>query len=230
MNESANIIPGDRRCAAPLRVEVAGEELYLSSLRAVYWPRERSIMIADVHLGKAESFRVLGAPIPAHQILNDQLTCMSALMKQFECKRVLVLGDLLHAPAGLTPALVAAVAQWVSATGAQIFLVPGNHDRQLTKVASEWELTLLPAVHTMGPFTFVHEPRAIPGGHVWCGHLHPAVRMRSGHDSMKLPAFHIGMNISVLPAFSRFTAGGPITPVHGDRVFAIADGNVVQVL
>jgi DNA ligase-associated metallophosphoesterase len=223
-------VAGSCKYADCVRVHVAGEELYLSPLRAVYWPREHYIIIADAHLGKAQSFRALGCPIPARQILLDQLECMTTLMQQFECKRVLVLGDLLHAPIGLTPELLSDVSNWVAASGVQMHLVPGNHDRQLSRVSSLWNLTLLPDVYVIEPFTFVHEPRSVAGTHVWCGHIHPSVRLRNGHDAMKLPAFHIGTKLSVLPAFSRFTAGGPIAPISGDRVFAVAQDRVIPLM
>jgi len=44
----------------------AGEELLLTEGRAVYWPRERALLVADLHLEKASFFAQHGQPIPPY--------------------------------------------------------------------------------------------------------------------------------------------------------------------
>ena len=46
------------------RVHWAGEALDLLSERALWWPAERMLFVADLHLGKAASYRALGQPVP----------------------------------------------------------------------------------------------------------------------------------------------------------------------
>ena len=50
--------------AAGLAVVVAGVSLRLLAGRAVWWPEASTLFVADVHLGKAESFSALGVPVP----------------------------------------------------------------------------------------------------------------------------------------------------------------------
>ena len=45
-------------------IECAGENILLLSDRALYWPKKKTLLIADVHLGKAEYFRKNGIPVP----------------------------------------------------------------------------------------------------------------------------------------------------------------------
>ncbi|CAN5366364.1 hypothetical protein BH10PSE17_BH10PSE17_35830 [soil metagenome] len=45
-------------------VEQAGERLELLPERAIWWPGERTLLIADVHFGKGAAFRALGVPVP----------------------------------------------------------------------------------------------------------------------------------------------------------------------
>ena len=47
-----------------LNVHVAGEDLLLLPEKAVYWPAEQMLIVADIHFGKAASFRALGVPVP----------------------------------------------------------------------------------------------------------------------------------------------------------------------
>ena len=45
-------------------VHWAGVELRLLPDPALWWPAEATVFIADLHLGKAASFRALGQPVP----------------------------------------------------------------------------------------------------------------------------------------------------------------------
>ena len=55
----------DSVCAGGLGVELAGEAVCLLPRRALWWRAMRTLFVADVHLGKAETFRTLGVPVPA---------------------------------------------------------------------------------------------------------------------------------------------------------------------
>ncbi len=198
--------------------------------RTAFWVETRTLLVADLHLGKSETMGVAGIPIPAG-ILEHQLQRLRQAIDATDAARLVIVGDLLHAPAGMTAPLVEAVASWRRGVRAEIVVVPGNHDRKLERVSAEWELTVTGWEWHDGPFTFRHEParEAASGEYLWCGHLHPAVRLRAGGDSLKLPCFHLGTRRGVLPAFSPFTAGGPLARAVGDRVFAIADDRVIEV-
>ena len=43
----------------------AGEPLHLLPERALWWPAARVLFVADLHLGKAATYRALGQPVPA---------------------------------------------------------------------------------------------------------------------------------------------------------------------
>jgi uncharacterized protein len=43
---------------------IAGEDVLLLPERALFWPRACALVVADVHWGKAASFRAAGIPIP----------------------------------------------------------------------------------------------------------------------------------------------------------------------
>jgi len=209
-------------------IGVAGEEVALLPHRAVYWARERTLLVADLHLGKCETLKANGVAMTG-AIIEEQLARLGECLEVCGAARLLVLGDLLHAPVGMTEPLIDRVARWRGARTVEIAVVPGNHDRRLEMVEEAWRLSVLPRVFVDGPFAFTHEPGAVPGVYTFAGHVHPAVTMRSGGDALKLPCFHVGAVVCVLPAFSRLTAGGPFWRGPTDRVFAIADGSVIEV-
>ena len=76
---------------------------------------------------------------------------------------------------------------------------------------------------------FRHEPEGVPGRYTWAGHVHPMVTLASGSDALRLPCFHVGANLGILPAFGTFTAGVSLRRQPGDEVFAVAEGQVVAI-
>ena len=41
-------------------IELAGSTLWLLAEKAVYWPEQQALLIADIHFGKAAAYRRLG--------------------------------------------------------------------------------------------------------------------------------------------------------------------------
>jgi uncharacterized protein len=103
-----------------------------------------------------------------------------------------------------------------------MLLVRGNHDRHLKSLPPEWRMD-------EGPFRLAHHPEPAPGRYRWAGHLHPVVRLNSGADRLRLPCFHLGPAVGILPAFSAFTGGLDMRRRPGERVFVIADEVVLEV-
>jgi rRNA maturation RNase YbeY len=76
-----------------LAIVVAGVALRLLADRAVWWPEAGTLFVADVHLGKAESFSALGVPVPRGPT-GATLDRLSALIDACGATRLVVLGDL----------------------------------------------------------------------------------------------------------------------------------------
>jgi DNA ligase-associated metallophosphoesterase len=212
-------------------ITVAGEPVLLLPHRAAFWSAARTLLVADLHLDKCEVMRARGLPIP-RALLDEQIARLDAAVRATQAQRVLVVGDLLHAPAGLTGPMVECFAAWRAAIPIDMAIVPGNHDRALSRVADAWRIAVLASPYVEGPFAFVHDPehrQSRSRVFHWCGHVHPAVVLRRAGDSMKLPCFHLTARFGLLPAFSTFTAGGPVRRDRSDRVFGIADGQVIEV-
>lgn len=198
--------------------------------RAVLWPARRTLLVADLHLGKSDAFRASGIAIPS-DAGREVLRQVEEAVRETGATRVLVLGDLLHAPAGLTDDLLDRVGEWRRRQTAEFEVIPGNHDRRVERATEAWGMHLHEGPVREGPFEFRHEPPEAPepGVYTWCGHLHPAFVLASAADRLKLPAFMLGPRVGVLPACTPFAGGAPVRPGRGDRVYVIADGSVVQV-
>src|SRR5512134_3710504 len=92
-------------------ISLCGEHLVLMPERAIYWPAQSTLIVSDLHIGKAAAFRAAGVPVP-EQTTAPTLERLAAAVERTGATTILCLGDLLHAPSGRTPAALAAVADW----------------------------------------------------------------------------------------------------------------------
>jgi len=200
-----------------------GERVELLAARALHWPRERTVFVADVHLGKAAAFRAGGVPLPRGGTAAD-LARLAAILSQTGARRLVVLGDFLHAAAGRVAALDAAFRRWRELHAAiDVLLVRGNHDDRAGDPPAAWGIAVVPEPHAMAPFLACHVPVAPRSGYALCGHVHPGVTLHGAAElSARLPCFVIGRRRAILPAFGGFTGTAQAAPLAGDRIVAVA--------
>jgi DNA ligase-associated metallophosphoesterase len=213
-----------------LSIELAGERLLLLPERALYWPAQQTLFVADVHLGKAAAFRAAGIPAP-EAVTGATLQRLTRLLEQTRAARLIVLGDLVHAASGLTDTVCHAVAHWrQTLRGIEMVLVTGNHDRRAGGVPANWQVADAGERFELPPFALLHHPGAVAGRYALAGHLHPGIRLRGlGGERLKLPCFWLGEGQGVLPAFGDFTGLSLISPQEGDRVYAVAEDAVCPI-
>ena len=211
------------------RAEVAGQALELWAQRALGWPAQRTLFIADMHLGKPATFRSAGIPVPEATTHAD-LARLGTTLDASGTERLIVLGDLVHARAGWCDETIEAVSAWrATRPGLEIVLVRGNHDRGAGDPPASWKMRCVSGPVPEGPFVLAHEPCDDERGHVLCGHLHPAARLvGAGSSSLRAPCFWVSPTRTVLPAFGTFTGAKVVTPRRGDRVFVVGEGAVMQ--
>jgi DNA ligase-associated metallophosphoesterase len=210
-----------------VETEVGGAVLRLHAQRAAELPAERTLLVADVHLGKAAAFRRLGVPVPGGTTA-ETLQRLGALQLACGATRIVFLGDLLHSAHGRSAALLAQLADWRRTQAAvELVLVRGNHDAQAGDPPAALGITVVDEPLVLGGFALRHHPGPAAGAYALAGHLHPCIAVggRSG-DRLRLPCFHFGAQGGVLPAFGAFTGMHPVRPAAGDRVFVVADDRV----
>ena len=217
-------------CGEMLSFSVAGETLHLLPAKAAFWPAARTLFVADPHWGKAAAFLAGGLAVPQATTAAD-LARLDACLDSTDAARLVVLGDLFHAKAGRTPAVLTAVAAWRATRPAlDVLVIRGNHDRHAGDPPPEWGFRVESEPVADGPFAYRHFPDETPGLYTLAGHVHPAVTLFGrGRQRLTLPCFAFGGRVGLLPAFGGFTGTAAVRPRPGDLVFAIADGEVVAV-
>jgi len=214
---------------AAAQVRIGGATWILSAQRAAFWCERRWLVVADVHFGKAATFRALGVPVP-HGTTADSLARLSQLIDRMQPSTVVFLGDLFHArEAHATPTL-AALYEWREQYPLDLVLVEGNHDRKAGAPPAALRIHCEADAWQVGNFAFCHYPRFVYDACAFAGHLHPAIRLAGrADDSVRLPCFWLRDGLTVLPAFGAFTGGATIEREEGDRVLAVAGDRVVDV-
>ena len=209
--------------------------LTLLPQRAVWREETRALFVADVHLGKAATFRAAGLPVPSGTT-RENLARLDNLIEVLQPRRLVVLGDLFHDRAAYREATLREVAAWRAARASlAVTLVAGNHDARAGGPPASLALELVEE-----PFAFDGlELRHLPldddgeGPPALAGHLHPAARLSGpGHDSLRLPCFVMRGRQVILPAFGEFTGASLVAAnattglcvVAGDRFVHIPAG------
>ena len=218
-----------------VELDVDGATLQLLAGRAAYWRERQTLLVADVHLGKDATFRAEAVALPLGSTEAD-LERLARLVRTTGAERLLVLGDLYHAAAGMTPGTVEAIRAWREAHASlDVVLVRGNHDRDAGPSPDEFNVDERVGPVIESPFAFRHEPpprddSGAPAPVVVAGHVHPVavLRGRAGQRE-RLPCFHRTPAALTLPAFGEFTGGHEVDVYNSDRVFVVAGDEVLEV-
>lgn len=195
-----------------------GQNLVLSHLRGIYWEEEKTLLIADLHLG---------IPIPGSIIENDLLR-LSDLIHQFNPERLIILGDLFHNTYNGDREFFR---NWRDQFRTmKITLIQGNHDILPQEQYFDLDIELIPEYLEIGPFCFTHKPAVgkVPEK-IWvvCGHVHPSVELTGKtKQAIKLPCFYLGASHLILPSFSETTASSKINPKEVDAIYALSEKGI----
>lgn len=191
-------------------------EVIADARRAVWLEAERTLLVADVHLGHLWVERQRGTLLPI--VPDDTVHRLEVLRREYRPARWVFLGDTVHAVARIG-VLEDELRQLIRLVGGEpSTFVLGNHDARLPELLRSLgyhgECTRLAVA---GPHVLVHgdampwdtaKARLGQGGRVFCGHEHPAVVLGDGVATrVRVPCFLVGPHRVILPAFSRWAAG-----------------------
>lgn len=206
-----------------ITMNLGGEAMRLMGDRALHWPARQRLLIADLHLGKADVFRQAGVGMPSGGTRHD-LRRLDVLLADTHAVELWILGDVLHGPA-LQSRWRGHWDEWRARhRKLRIVALAGNHDRALATAGLGLELAGVVAEEA--PFALRHDPEPHPSLHVLCGHLHPLAQLPGMRR--RWPAFWLRERMTLLPAFSEFTAGVVPRQSAGERLVACVEGEAIS--
>ncbi|MCA1941871.1 MAG: ligase-associated DNA damage response endonuclease PdeM [Caenispirillum bisanense] len=184
---------------------VKGVMLLPDPTGALFWPKERTLVVADMHLEKAATLARRGAGLLPPYDTRETLGLLELLVRRHAPKRLIALGDAFHdgeAARRLGETDAARLRKLTAAT--DWVWITGNHDPVAPlhlggRAATEEHI---------GPLVFRHDPTPGPraDGEV-AGHLHPKAAVTVRGQRLSRPCFVTDTRRLLLPAFGTFTGG-----------------------
>ena len=206
--------------------QIHGETIQFFPDGAIFLPDHGALIVADVHLGKSATFRARGLPVPEGDTSRD-LIRLATLVQQTQATRLIVAGDLFHAPAGITQEIEGVIQSFLDQLDIPFHLVGGNHDARLKR----FPCAISPVEsHDIGTLRIIHDPKDTTEDclHL-AGHWHPVVKIKDGgRRSLRLRCFLLRNRTLVLPSFGSFTGGAVIPLEPNDRAFVAIRENVIE--
>jgi DNA ligase-associated metallophosphoesterase len=180
-----------------------GQNFLASPSGALFWPAERALLVADLHLEKASWFARLGQFLPpydSHATLSELASEASAC----GATRLYCLGDSFHDRFGCDrlPAPARELLLSLTARLDWVWII-GNHDPGFAdhcggRLADEVEAAGIVLRHE----AVIADPRPEISGH-----FHPKLRLHLRGRNVSRRCFVAGPSKLILPAFGSLTGG-----------------------
>ena len=203
------------------------QRLVLSPERCFFWEDQKTLVLSDMHIGKAAHFRKAGIAVP-QQVFQEDMHRLFQQIHFFSPQRIIVTGDLFHSEANLEH-------DWFSnwrkeLAGIEFILVKGNHEILRNDVYQNLGIALVDKELEIGPFFFSHDLiEEKRNGFSFVGHTHPGIRIQGkGKQSFVFPCFYFTSDFCILPAFSKFTGKHVVDLQKGETAYAIVGAGIDQ--
>ena len=190
----------------------AGEEWLLTEGRALYWPRENALLVADLHLEKGSFFARHGQMIPPYDS-RETLERVALAIRETGARRVITLGDNFHDSDGSTRLEDHACGMLEALTKAVDWVwITGNHDPHMEARCGG---TLVEEIE-LGGVILRHRARRGETRPELSGHYHPRLQLKIRQRMIRRPCAVVSANEGadgrpsgrmILPAFGAYTGG-----------------------
>ena len=186
----------------------ADQEWLLTEGRALYWPREQALLVADLHLEKGSFFARHGQMVPPYDS-RETLERVALAIRETGARRVITLGDNFHDSDGSTRLEPHACGMLEALTKAVDWVwITGNHDPEMEARCGG---TLVEEIELSG-LILRHRAQKGETRPELSGHYHPRLQVTIHRRHIRRPCAVISANDEgggrmILPAFGAYTGG-----------------------
>jgi DNA ligase-associated metallophosphoesterase len=181
----------------------AGETFEATAGGALFWPSQKALLVADLHLEKASWFARLGQFLPPYDS-HATLTALAGEVERTGARRLYCLGDSFHDRFGCDRLPADARALLTDLTSALDWTwIVGNHDPGFAdhcggRIAEEIEIAGV---------ILRHEAVRSETRPEISGHFHPQLRLRLKGRQVSRRCFVKSATKIIMPAFGSLTGG-----------------------
>jgi DNA ligase-associated metallophosphoesterase len=184
-------------------VVVAGVAILADPAGALYWPEERILVVADLHLEKGSSYAARGVLLPPYDTAAT-LARLALAINRYAPRAVIALGDSFHDGGGPARVLDEDRASLrLLQRGRDWIWIAGNHDPEPAVGVGGSSAAAL----AIGALSFCHQPQADAAVGEIAGHLHPVARVSGRGRTVSRRCFATNADRMVMPAFGAYAGG-----------------------
>jgi uncharacterized protein len=215
-----------------IEYEISGKKVLLLAEKGLYMKDLNTLIVADMHLGKAGHLREQGVAVP-EALAKSDLNKLRNVIDKFETSKLILLGDLFHNTFNK---------DWIyfkewrnKYSSLDIQLVMGNHDILPEDFYKELNIGMFDDIELYPGIRLIHklpdDLKSIDNSeYLLAAHVHPAVKLfAKGKQYMRLPCFYFTKNYGLLPAFGELTGSYTVNPENVDKVFVVAEGKIFEI-
>ena len=197
-----------RQVSGMVPLSFAGEEFAITQGRALYWPRERALLVADLHLEKASFFARHGQMLPPYDS-RETLERLALAIRETGARRVYTLGDNFHDSRGVQRLEPHAAGMLAALTRATDWVwITGNHDHAMEAAAGG---TLADELELAG-LVLRHRAKKGEARPELSGHYHPRLHLTVRDRRIRRACAVVSAGGEsggrmILPAFGALTGG-----------------------
>ncbi|MEM6826353.1 MAG: ligase-associated DNA damage response endonuclease PdeM [Pseudomonadota bacterium] len=221
--------------------EFAGDEMVLLKSNALYWPKERALLVSDLHLEKGSWYAQTGQMLPPYDS-RETLERIADAVKLTGARRVITLGDNFHDEAGTHRLDAYAAGMLESLIRALDWVwITGNHDEEMPQIEGRAFGAAVEAEMVVNGIVLRHEAKPGETSPEISGHYHPKMRLRVRNRHIARPCgvlsrSEAGGDRMIAPAFGAYTGGmdadspeilGALTPAQEIDALLAAKGKLV---
>lgn len=182
---------------------VNGCRLFGDLSGAVFWPKQRTLVVADLHFEKGTGYAARGYHLPPYDS-RETLSQLAETVQRWQPTRIICLGDSFHDPSagGRLSAKDADAIAALTAAHEWIWIA-GNHDPSPPRNLGG----RIVGDVTIGALVFRHEADPTRGAGEVSGHYHPKAAVSVRNKRLSSRCFVTDGRRLILPAFGAFTGG-----------------------
>lgn len=198
--------------------------------KALYFPEEKILAIADLHIGYEESLNSQGIFVPRRQF-EETMKDLKEVFEKVDVEEVVIVGDLKHEFGTISSQEwieVRKVLDFIKENSEKVILIKGNHDKILEPIAEREEVEIKEYYKKNG-ICFVHGDKLVMEcldkdvKMIVAGHRHPAVVLADNYKTERYKCFLVGKfkgkKIIILPSFFPFVEGSEVSEIEDNRMF-----------
>ncbi len=181
-------------------IQFAGQHLHLDASGCLYWPKEKALIVSDLHLEKGSSFLKMGRFAPPYDSC-ETLERLKKIIKSYNVEILILLGDTLHDPNGFERLNedCRQIFDELCETYKVIWII-GNHEKGFVppKVVPFIE-------YKKETLIFRHEAEHDSDAGEISGHFHPCATLNHKGKKIRQRCFIEDGKRMMLPAFGSYT-------------------------